>query len=152
MNRHTAVIWYWPGHSCYSCDNACCRIIAKNSVCGFTIFSSSTKDIDFSITYRHATILLFQNIQVNTGLLEKKKNKISIPACLPQLKDSIVTVICKQTVCYSLLKKEQKAQQLEKAATQSYRKGYFRSKPSIYVAHSRDTVEYSWISYSEMPI
>lgn len=81
-----------------------------------------------------------------------EKNKISIPAHLPQLKDSIVTAICKQTVCYFLKKEEQKAQQLGKAATQSYRKGYFRSKPSIYVAHSRDTVEYSWISYSEMTI
>lgn len=58
MNGHTAMIRYWPGHGCYSCDNARCRIIAKNSVCGFTVFSSSTKDIDLSITHRHATILL----------------------------------------------------------------------------------------------
>lgn len=73
MNGHTAVIRYWPGHGCYSCDNARCRIIAKNSVCGFTVFPSSTKDIDFSITHRHATILLFQNTQRNIWLFEKEK-------------------------------------------------------------------------------
>lgn len=60
MNGHTAMIRYWPGHGCYSCDNARCRVITENSVCGFTIFPSSTKDIDFSITHRHATVLLFQ--------------------------------------------------------------------------------------------
>lgn len=73
MNGHTAMIRYWPGHGCYSCDNARCRIIAKNSVCGFTVFSSSTKDIDLSITHRHATILLFQNTQRNAWLFEKEK-------------------------------------------------------------------------------
>lgn len=60
MNGHTAMIGYWPGHGCYPCDNARGRVITKNSVCGFTVLPSSTKDIDLPITHRHATILLLQ--------------------------------------------------------------------------------------------
>lgn len=58
VNSHAAMVWYWSGHGSYSSDDTCCRVITKNSICGFSIFSSPTKDIDFPITDRHATVFL----------------------------------------------------------------------------------------------
>lgn len=62
MYSHTAVIGHWPGHCSYPCDDTCCRIITENSVCGFSIFPSSTQDIYFTITHRHTTVFLLNQI------------------------------------------------------------------------------------------
>lgn len=67
MNSHTAMVGHWPGHCGYPCDDTCRRIITENSVCGFSVFPSSTQDIYFTITHRHTTVFLFNQI-------DKKKN------------------------------------------------------------------------------
>lgn len=59
VDSHTAMIGHGPGHRSYSCDDARCRIITENSVCGFSIFPSSTQDIYFTVTHRHTTVFLF---------------------------------------------------------------------------------------------
>ena len=66
VNSHTSVIGHWPGHCSYPCDDTCGRIVTENSVCSFSIFPSSTQDIYFTITYRHTTVFLLNQI--------KKKN------------------------------------------------------------------------------
>lgn len=58
----------------------------------------------------------------------------------PVQEGSTVTAFCKQPGLYcSLLKGPvQKAQKLGKAAAQSYRKDYFRSKPLLHVAQTKE--------------
>lgn len=49
---------------------------------------------------------------------------------------------------YSLLKGPvQKGQKLGKVAAQTYRKGYFRSKPLLHVAQTKETMEYNRALY-----
>lgn len=82
MNSHTSMIGHWPGHCSYPCDDTCCRIITENCVCGFSIFPSSTQDIYFTITYRHTTVFLFNQIKKkkltvdSKGFGSKLKSKI----------------------------------------------------------------------------
>ena len=54
---------HWPGHCSYPCDDTCGRIVTENSVCSFSIFPSSTQDIYFTITYRHTTVFLLNQIK-----------------------------------------------------------------------------------------
>ena len=63
VNSHTSVIGHWPGHCSYPCDDTCGRIVTENSVCSFSIFPSSTQDIYFTITYRHTTVFLLNQIK-----------------------------------------------------------------------------------------
>jgi len=67
----------------------------------------------------------------------------------PGQTDSTVTTVCKQTgrSCSLLKGPRQKAQQRGKAAAQSHRKDYFRSKPSPHVAQTRNTTECSSTLY-----
>ncbi len=45
-------------HSSRACDDAGGRVVAHNVVRGFSVFSSSTQDVDLSITNRHTATLL----------------------------------------------------------------------------------------------
>lgn len=49
VNGHTAMVGHGPGHGSHTCDDTCCRVVTENSVCGLSIFPSSTQDIYFTI-------------------------------------------------------------------------------------------------------
>lgn len=75
MNSHTAMVGHWSGHRSHSCDDTCRRIVTENSICGFSIFPSSTQDIDFTITNRHTTVFLFNQIYKKK---KQTKNQLTI--------------------------------------------------------------------------
>lgn len=73
VNSHAAVVWDRPWHGSHSCDDAGCRVVTKNGIRSVSIFSPPTKNVNFTITHRHATIFLFSKIWTNTKIFIKHK-------------------------------------------------------------------------------